>query len=461
MEAIVSYIRDTLGNTVVLPIVIALLGMVLGLRWTRAIRAGIVVGIGFIGLGLVIGLLLGSLGPAANQLTERFDLDLNAIDLGFGPAAAIALGTVVGAGIIPFVFALNVLMLLTRMTKTLNVDIWNYWHYAFSGSIVYFITDDNFWAGVLAASTHLVYSLLIADATAKRVQKFFDLPGVSIPQGWATSSVPFVWGINWILDRIPGVRNIDLDTAKIQKRLGFAGEPLVIGAVLGILIGLFAGLDVGGSLGLAMSLAAALFLFPRIIAILMEGLIPLTEAAHSFFDKRLKGREAYVGLDSAILLGHPSTILVGIILIPITLVLAAVLPGVTTLPFGDLAATAFFVAMAAPLMRGNLFRMLIAGTFLMSMVLLLASFFAPLITSFAGDVGYATPAEAEGAQYITGLSAGNPVAFLLYWAGRLGAVWLVAIVFALSIAVASYVGIRRNRQERAAARELTATEATG
>ncbi len=154
MQAIIIFFRDTLGNTVALPIVIAVLGMILGMRWTRALRSGAIVGVGFIGVNLVVNLLLESLGPAAFAMIERLGLQLNTIDLGFAPAASIALGTVVGAGIVPFVFALNIVMLLTRMTKTLNVDIWNYWHYALSGSMVYVITGNNFWAGVLAAMTH-------------------------------------------------------------------------------------------------------------------------------------------------------------------------------------------------------------------------------------------------------------------------------------------------------------------
>ncbi len=448
MQDIVIFFRDTLGNTVTLPIVVAVLGIILGMRWTRALRSGVIVGVGFIGIGLVTGLLLDSLGPAAFAMTERLGLSLNSIDLGFAPAAAIALGTVVGAGIVPFVFLLNVVMLLTRMTKTLNIDIWNYWHYALSGSMVYFITGNKFWAGVLAAMTHAIFSLLMADAAAPKIQKFFDLPGVSVPHGWATTSIPLVMGMNWVFDRIPGINKIDLDMDKMQERVGVFGEPIILGLVIGAIIGIIAGQDLAGVLQLSMSLAASMFLLPRVVSILMEGLVPLTEGAHAFFQKRLKGREAYVGLDSALLLGYPGTILVGVLLIPITIVLAAILPGNTTLPFADLSATAFFIPMCAPLMRGNLFRTLITGTLIIAMVLSISSLFAPAITMFATEAGYTLPAEAAGAQYITGLSAGNPVALILYWIGEIGATAAMAIVFVVALAIAAVVGIRRNRIER-------------
>jgi PTS system galactitol-specific IIC component len=79
MQAIIVFFRDTLGNTVTLPIVIAVLGMILGMRWTRALRSGAIVGVGFIGINLVVNLLLESLGPAAFAMIERLGLQLNTI----------------------------------------------------------------------------------------------------------------------------------------------------------------------------------------------------------------------------------------------------------------------------------------------------------------------------------------------------------------------------------------------
>ncbi len=129
----------------------------------------------------------------------------------------------------------------------------------------------------------------------------------------------------------------------------------------------------------------------RIIAIFMEGLTPLSEAAHEFMQKRFPGREFYIGLDSAILIGHPITIAAGIVLIPITLILAVILPGNQVLPAADLAATAFFVAMVPPMTKGNLFRSIVFGTVIMAMVLYIATAFAPLLTQTAVNIGFEMP----------------------------------------------------------------------
>jgi len=398
-----------LGAPVMLPIVIFILGVILGQKVSRAFISAITVGVGFIGLGLVITLLFQALGPATDALVKATGIQLTSLDVGWGVAAAIAFGTTVGALVIPLAFGLNIIMLLFKWTKTLNVDMWNFWHYAFTGSLVYLVSGNNL-LGLIAATIHAAVALLIADWTAKDVQEFFKIPGVSIPQGWAITSVPIIKILNWIMEKIPGLRDIHWDSESLEKRLGIFGQPIVMGAILGLLFGLIAyGFDTR-VLTLAVQMAAVMLLIPRIIAIFMEGLTPLSEAARAFMQKRFSDREFYIGLDSAILIGHPITIAAGIILIPVTLFLAAILPGNTTLPAADLAATAFFVAMVPPLTRGNLFRSILYGTIIMIVVLYISSSFAPLMTEIAKSIGYAIP---EGAVQITGLSGGNWIAWVL------------------------------------------------
>jgi len=415
-----------LGSPVMLPIIIFILGVLLGQKVSRAFVSSITVGVGFIGLGLVITLLFQALGPATDALVKATGLQLTSLDVGWGVAAAIAFGTAVGSLVFIIAFGVNLIMLLLNWTKTLNVDMWNYWHYAFTGSLVYLVTGGNLFLGLIAAAIHAIVALLIGDWTAKNVQEFFRLPGVSIPQGWAITSVPIIKALNWIVEKIPGLRDIYWDSEAIQKRLGVFGQPIIMGAILGLLFGILAyginpaGLTFNEVLGkvlmLSVQMAAVMLLIPRIIAIFMEGLTPLSEAARAFMQKRFAGREFYIGLDSAILIGHPITIAAGILLIPITLLLAAILPGNSTLPAADLAATAFFVCMVPPLTKGNFFRSVLYGIIIMTMVLYISSAFAPLLTQIARDIGYSIP---EGAVQITGLSGGNWIAWVLTTLARL------------------------------------------
>lgn len=415
IKAIFDFLTG-LGSPVMLPIIIFILGLILRQKVSRAFVSALTVGVGFVGLNLVIGLLLGALGPATSALVQTTGLHLNALDVGWGVAAAIAFGTAVGSLIFIVALGINLIMLALNWTKTLNVDMWNYWHYAYTGSLVYLVTGGNMVMGLIAAGIHVIVSLLIADWTAKDVQNFFQIPGVSIPQGWAITSVPIIKGLNWVVDKIPGLRNIYWDSEGMQKRLGVFGQPIIMGAILGLLFGLGAYGFSTKALMLAVQMAAVMLLVPRIIAIFMEGLTPLSESASAFMQKRFAGREFHIGLDSAILIGHPITVAAGILLIPITLLLAAILPGNTTLPAADLASTAFFVCMVPPLTKGNFFRSLLYGAIIMVVVLYTSSAFAPLLTQTANNIGYAIP---QGAVQITSLSGGNWIAWVLTTLGKL------------------------------------------
>jgi PTS system galactitol-specific IIC component len=442
MEAIVKFLTG-LGSTVLLPIVIFVLGLLFRDRPGRALRAGLTIGVGFVGLGLVITLLINALAPATEALIKRTGIQLTAMDVGWPVAAAIAFGTTVGAIIVPVAFAWNVVLLAVRGTRTLNVDIWNFWHYAFTGSLVVGITGNVFY-GVLGALFHATLALMIADATAKRVQEFFGLPGVSIPQGFAVTTVPVVLVLNRIIDWIPWLRDVKADPEAIQKRLGVIGDPLLLGAILGILMGVLAGYDFTRTLRLSVDLAAVMLLLPRIIGIFMEGLVPFSEAARAYMRSRFAGREVHIGLDSAILIGHPITVAAGILLIPTVLILAAILPGNKTLPFADLAATAFFVAYATPLTRGNLVRTYLIGAGIFVIVLYLTTAFAPILTATARNIGYTLPEAARGAAEITALSGGNLFAWLATVAARLAS-WVGLLV--LLVAALALMWVYRGRAE--------------
>lgn len=71
-----------MGPTVMMPIIFFILGIVSGLKIGKAFKAGMMVGIGFQGISLLITLLLDSLGPAAEAIAARLNLKLNVVDVG-------------------------------------------------------------------------------------------------------------------------------------------------------------------------------------------------------------------------------------------------------------------------------------------------------------------------------------------------------------------------------------------
>jgi PTS system galactitol-specific IIC component len=343
-------------------------------------------------------------------------------------------------------------MLVTRLTKTLNVDIWNFWHFAFLGSLVSIVTNSLVY-GLIAAAIAAAFALFLADWTAKAVQSFYNLPGISIPHLTSAPGIPFAILVNWIFEKIPGLRDLKADPDTIRKKWGIFGEPVVLGFVIGLILGILAyafNIPEGQStmvtvsmiLGVGMNLGAVMLLLPRMVAILMEGLIPVSEAAREFMQKRASGREIYIGLDSAILIGHPASISAALILVPIAILLSLILPGNKVILFADLAIIPFVVALFAPLMKGNIVRMIVAGTLELAVGFYIASSMAPIFTQAAVNAGFEMP---EGAVQITSIGDGFLWTSWLFtnlpeWLG--GALGVVVLLVLLALVMFLY---NRNR----------------
>lgn len=371
-----------LGATVLLPILIFIFALVLGTKPGKALRAGIIVGIGFVGINLVIGLLVESLGPAAQSMVDNFGFNLNTIDVGWPAAAAIAYGTSLGSLAIPLGVGVNILLLTFGLTKTLNVDIWNFWHVALTGSLVYALTSD-FWLGVLTIIVHLLLLYLMADVLAKYIEKFYGFQNITFPHGTSAPSAFVAIPMNWVFDRIPGFNKLEANPESIQKKLGILGDSTIIGVLIGILIGILAGYNIQGILQLSIQTGAVMVLLPRMVALLMEGLIPVSEAAGAFVKKRFPGRDLYIGMDSALAIGHPAVLSSALLLIPITIFMAVLLPGNSVLPFADLASIPFLICLMVPIFRGNIIRTVIGGAIYIGVGLYIATWIAPLFTQSA------------------------------------------------------------------------------
>ena len=236
MEEVFKYIIG-LGAAVMMPIIFTILGVCIGIKLPKALKSGLLVGVGFVGLSVVTALLTSSLGPALSKMVEIYGLELGIFDMGWPSAAAVAYNTSVGAFIIPVCLGINLLMLLTKTTRTVNIDLWNYWHFAFIGAIVYFASDNIYW-GFFAAIICYIITLVMADLTAPAFQKFYDkMDGISIPQPFCQSFVPFAIVINKLLDKIPGFDKLNIDSEGLKKKFGLMGEPLFLGIVIGCGIG--------------------------------------------------------------------------------------------------------------------------------------------------------------------------------------------------------------------------------
>lgn len=390
MEEVFKYIVG-LGAAVMMPIIFTILGVCIGIKLPKALKSGFLVGVGFVGLSVITALLTSSLGPALTEVVKIYNLKLGIFDMGWPAAAAVAYNTSVGAFIIPVCLGVNIIMLLTKTTKTVNIDLWNYWHFAFIGAIVYFTTNSLLW-GFFTAIICYIITLILADYTAPKFQKFYDkMDGISIPQPFCQGFVPFAIGINKLLDLIPGFNKINIDAEGMKQKFGLLGEPLFLGVIVGCGIGTLAQYELPDLLGLGIKMGAVMELIPRITSLFIEGLLPISDATKKLIAKKFKGSAGlYIGMSPALVIGHPATLVVSLLLIPVALLLAVALPGNEFLPLASLAGMFYLFPMILPITKGNVLK-----TFIIGLVILIAGLYfvtnlAPAFTLAAKDVFEAT-----------------------------------------------------------------------
>lgn len=404
MEQIFSYIIS-LGAPVMMPILFTVIGLCIGMNFGKAFKSGLFVGVGFIGLGVVTALLTTNFNDPLKGISDIYHLQLNVFDMGWPAAAAVAYNTTVGALIIPICLGVNILMLITKTTRTVNIDLWNYWHFAFIGAVVYFVMGESLLWGYFAAIVCYIITLVCADLTAEKFQKFYGLDGISIPQPFCQSFMPFAIVLDRLLGRIPGFSKLDIDAEGMKKKFGILGEPLVLGVIVGILIGLAAQLDIKKILSLGVIMGAVMELIPRITSLFIEGLKPISENTQELVKKRFNGKKVYIGMSPALVIGHSTTLVASVILIPVILALAVFLPGNQFLPLASLAGMFYLFPIVLPFTKGNVVRTLIVGLTALIIGLYFVTDMAPDFTMAANTV-YETTNDAT-AHIPDGFSGGS------------------------------------------------------
>ena len=435
-----SYIIS-LGASVMMPILFTIIGVCIGMKFGKALKSGLYVGVGFVGLGIVTSLLTTNFSDPLTAISQIYHLQLNVFDMGWPAAAAVAYNTAVGALIIPICLGINFLMLITKTTRTVNIDLWNYWHFAFIGAVVYFVFDQSLLWGYFAAIVCYMITLVCADLTADRFQRYYNLPGISIPQPFCQSFMPFALAIGWLLEKIPGFSKLDLDAKGMKCKFGVLAEPLVLGVIVGMLIALAAHQDVKGVLSLGVIMGAVMELIPRITKLFIDGLMPISDKTKEVVDRRFKGKKVHIGMSPALVIGHPTTLVCSLILIPVIIAVAVVVPGNQFLPLASLAGMFYLFPIVLPYTKGNVVKTLIIGLVALTIGLYFVTDMAPDFTKAASAVFAATGDKA--AKVPDGFEAGSidfasslfgyTIYALMKYIKWIGAAILVVITVALML----------------------------
>lgn len=445
MESLKHFLNAFFGFKayVMLPVIIFLIALAVRLPLKRALLSTVSLAAGFAGVFIAFNFFVTNISPAVQQLSTVRGLNFPVLDVGWPPLAAITWASPLAAISIPMVLIANLLMLATGLTRTIYIDIWNYWHFAMIGALVLALSG-SMWLGLSATLLIAIYCFKLTEWTAPDVEREMGLKGISASPVSVNGIVPYSACVDWLIDRIPVLNKINYNPEASHQADGdvernslvdLLREPMVIGLLMGLALALAADYDMRATLEMAVHIAAVMFLLPKSAGLIGEAMIPITNALRSQVERVFPQRKnLIVALDTGFLMGHKSVIMTGLILMGLAIGIALVLPGNRVLPLGDLPNLISVMSISVLMFRGNVFRAVLAGIPVIITFLLISSGMAPLFT----DLARKTPSfNMDGLGLITAFTdGGHQVRFLIFhlyqgelWAFGLLAVLLAAMVF--------------------------------
>ncbi|MBP2100569.1 PTS galactitol transporter subunit IIC [Enterococcus rivorum] len=449
MLEVLQNVLNSFGAAVVVPIMLFIVALFLKVPPKKAFQSALNAGVGLTGFNLIINSFVPIITPVINNMVEQTGINLPILDTGWQATSVIAYSTQVGVIFLVVGLALQVGLFLLKWTDVfMPSDMWNNYSFMVWGSMLYLITNNM----VLAMACMIVqnlYVLLFGEVISRRWENYYQLPGTTLTAPHHVGSVWYAILMNWILNKL-GADKVNWEPQALKKKMGFLGEPVTLGLVLGLLIGVLGNLSNLGTLegwgtvfAVGLATAAVMAVFPKVAGIFASAFTSLTQASKKTAKGSSdSGREWKLSVNDAVGYGEPATLITGLILIPIMVVLAMILPGNKTLPLVDLIALPYMVEMIICVSKGNVFKGIISGMIWFSFGLYMCTFTAPYFTEVAMQVGVSIP---EGAMMITSFGIlNNPTMGLLFLAFLSQNYFIIAGVVVLYFVL--YFAFRKNKE---------------
>lgn len=369
----------------------------------KSIRSAFMYALGLFSLStFAFDIFLGTVVNVGNAMVENLGLTKTIVDFGTG-VTPIFLSNPIVVWAIPIGILTNIIMIALKLTKTLDVDIYNILYFWGMPAVLVYIATGNVVFSLLSIVITGVLTLKVADWSAPHIHKVMpQFKGISFPYVYSAFYGPVAYVFNKFFDKVPFIKNSNFTAGSIKKKFGILGEPGIIGFVLGLAMSLMGGYKFTDALMVGIKLGAALYFVPICTKILIEGLNETSSALTTLVKKHFKDRDIYIGLDGVLLSSMPETLAVGLLLVPIALLVSFILPWNTVLPIGMLSVGFILCGIFMPFFKMNILKGTLFCVIVVTIELAIGQALAPYFTEMAISGGAAIP---YGAIEIT--NAGN------------------------------------------------------
>ncbi|HGM3397679.1 TPA: PTS galactitol transporter subunit IIC [Clostridioides difficile] len=412
-------IIDTFGSAIIVPIIIFIIAKIFKVTTKKSFLSAVYAGVALQGFTLILNSFTPIITPVINRMVESTGVNLPVFDVGWQATSLVAFSTSAGMIYLGLGILLQTILFLIKWTDVFQPsDLWNNYSYMVWGAMVIGVTG-NFPLGIACMVLLNLYSLLISELVAKRWSSYYRYPNCTIIAMHNVEASVFAVFADPIYNKL-GLNKIKLNPKELEKKLGFLGEPITLGLFLGMFIGILGNMTRittmeawGEIMKVGISTSAVMAIFPKVASMFAQAFAPITEAARKIMQKA-GNREWYIAVNDAVGYGEPAILISGLILIPIMLVIAMVLPGNKVLPVVDLLAIPYMVQGLVAIHNGNIPKVLVSGIIWFGLGLYVCTSTAPLFTDMATNIGVAIPA---GAMLITSFNIlGKPLMGLVFFA---------------------------------------------
>lgn len=445
------------GASVVVPIMIFIVALFLKVRPKIAMMSGFYAGVGLTGFGWIISAFTPVVTQIIKQMVDTTGLQLPIADIGWQAGSLASFGSSVGLTFFVFALALELLLFVAGVTKVfMPSNLWNNFGFMIWGTLAYYVTDD-FILSIGVSTFMLLYTLALAEIQADRWSDYYGVKNATVCSLHNMEQVVPALLLDPVWNFL-GFNKVKMTPEVFRDKLGVFGEPTTLGAILGVLIGVLGNLEDLGTLAawgqilmFAVALSAVMTIFPLVTGVFAKAFTPLAEEIDKRRKSNLKDEDAdiydkkrwFLGVDDGVGFGEPATIISGIVLIPIMVVMAFVLPGNRTLPIVDLIAIPFMVESIVAVTRGNILKVILTGIVWFSLGLYASGWLGEIYTGAVAQYGVALPA---GVVLITSFNLiARPLNTIVFLA------WISGNPLYIGISIAAYlvlvVGIRKYRPQ--------------
>mgnify|MGYP002714283134 FL=1 len=433
----VKKFMDYITPAVLMMLVLTIVAIAVGVKFSKALEGGIRLAISITAIGAIMGILTTSFSEALQAFVLRTGIDLSITDVGWAPLANITWGSPYTLYFLVVMIIVNLVMLFTNKTDTLDVDIFDIWHLAITGLFAMYM-GANLLITTLLVIFIGVLKILNSDLMKPTFNELLDAPDENPMTTTHMNYImnPIVMVFDKIIDRLfPSLDKYDFDAAKLNSKIGFWGSKFAIGIYLGLLVGFLAGMKLMDVLQLAFTAATCLELFSVIGQWFIESVEPLSQGIADYANKKLGDRKLNIGLDWPFIAGRAEMWAAANILAPIMLLIAMILPGNKVLPLGGIIAMGLTPALLV-VTGGKIIRMVIIGIFMLPIFLWSGTLIAPYATEAAKAV-HAFPTGLPETALITHSTLEGPVEkFVAYFIGLANGEGGKYILIALMVLIA-------------------------